>query len=222
MSRTSLVPGGTGTQPPAPVQPRERPDRVAHRFPRDSLEFGRVVNLSDAVFAIALTLLVLTLDAPDVGALLTFALSFFLVASVWWHHHRIFARLGWLEPGLIAVNLGMLAGVVLVPYPTSMIGAAPGSRAAVLPFIGLFALLSLLLVALILRANKLGAWRRPLPLSLFRWVVTDWMATVSIHIVGLAIAVWAPLVALVWVAGGSSVSGLTVTRIGPSERRTWF
>jgi uncharacterized membrane protein len=200
----------------------DHPRNAAHRYGRDSLEVARVVNLSDAVFAIALTLLVLSLDSPDVGALLTFALAFFLVASAWWHHHRIFARLGWVEPGLIAINLGSLAGVALVPFPTRILGSAPGSRAAVMLFIALFAVLLLLMVAFMLRAQALAAWQRPFPVSLFRWVLADWASGLVIYAVCLLIAIWAPLVALAGLAVGSTLTSLTVARLGPAERREWF
>lgn len=39
----------------------------AKRYGREALEFSRVVNLSDGLFAIALTLLVFTLDAGPVS-----------------------------------------------------------------------------------------------------------------------------------------------------------
>jgi uncharacterized membrane protein len=191
----------------------------AHRYCRDDLEFGRLVNLSDGVFAIALTLLVLNLDTLVVGPLITFALAFFLVASVWWQHHRVVAQLAWVEPGLIALNLALLAGVALVPFPTSLIGADPRSRPAVLAFLAVFALLSLLLLAFILRAQHLGAWRRPLPRGVFRWVAADWVTNLSVHLSCLVVAVWAPLAALVGLALGSSLAAVIIARVGPAERR---
>lgn len=218
----------------APQRPAEAP-ADARCYARDTVEFGRVVNLADAVFAIALTLLVLNLDAPDVargelaGALarqvpqlVTFGLAFLLIANVWRLHHRIFAALAWVEPGLIGLNLAVLAGVALVPFPTSLVGAAPNSRAAVLPFIGVFAAISALCWALILRARRLRAWRRPLPETLFRWVRADWLANIGVHGACLVVAVWAPLAGLGLLAVTSMVVGLAMGHLAPAVRRDWF
>jgi uncharacterized membrane protein len=64
------------------------------RYARDTLEFSRVANLSDGLFAIALTVLMLTLDPAEVsvdrlggalldqpGELIAFALSFAVIAT---------------------------------------------------------------------------------------------------------------------------------------------
>jgi uncharacterized membrane protein len=59
----------TDRSPPPVVRP------AARLYLRDDLEFGRLVNLSDGIFAIALTLLVLNLDTAALGPLITFALA---------------------------------------------------------------------------------------------------------------------------------------------------
>lgn len=197
------------------------PERV-HRYEREGLEFARIVTLSDGIFAIALTLLVLTLDSLQAAPLVTFALAFFLVASAWWQHHRIVARLAWFEPGLTVLNLLFLAGVALVPFPTSLVGADPRSRPAVLAFLAVFALLSLLCLALILRAQALGAWRRPIPDRVLRWEIADWMANLAVNFGCLLIAVWAPIVALAGVALGSTLAAFTIARLGPRDRGAWL
>jgi uncharacterized membrane protein len=192
---------------------------AVHRYERDDLDFGRFVNLSDGIFAIALTLLVLTLDSLALGPLITFALAFFLVANVWWQHHRIVAQLAWVEPGLIALNLALLACVALVPFPTSLVGIDPRSRSAVLAFLVVFALLSLLALAFILRAQRVGAWRRPVPPRVFRWIAVDWAANLSVHVGCLIVALWAPLAALGVLAIGSTLTAVLIARVGPPERQ---
>jgi uncharacterized membrane protein len=205
------------------------------RYHFESPEFARVVNLSDAVFAIALTLLVLTLEVPRVPAnelagaladqrpqMVAFALAFLLVANVWWQHHRLVATLEHLEPGMIAINIAALAGVALVPFPTNLVGFAPREQAAVLPFIGLFVVLSVLWVCLILRAHALDLWQRPMSDEVYRWLLADWVASISVAVAAFVVAIWAPVAGLVLIAIASAAAGVVMSRLGPAERKAWF
>lgn len=203
----------------------ERPDGP-QRFARDTLAFQRVVNLSDAVFAIALTLLVLTLDVPvsqmdrladalvdQVPQFVAFALSFALVANLWWQHYRLVELLDGLEPGVIAINLILLAFVALVPYPTSLLGAAPANSVAVVAFIAVFVVLTLLHLALLGRAGSQGLVRSELPRVRYLSLLAGYAVGALVLLVAALIAVWWPMVALV-VVGTSIVVGPLGARRG--------
>ena len=204
--------------------------RTSRCHDRDSTEFGRVLNLSDGVFAIALTLLVLGLVVPDgdgdqlAGALrdlvpnfIAFALAFSLVANIWWLHHNVFAALRMIEPGMMAINIVGLAGVALAPFPTSLVGNHPAERAAVLPFLAL----STVWLLFVLRANHVGAWRRPLSAVTFRWILLDWAASLGALVFALVVALVYPLAALGIVSIGSGVAWAATSRLGP-DRSEWF
>ena len=209
------------------------PTRARARYHRDSPEFGRVVSLSDAVFAIAMTLLVLTLDVPAVaparlGAALAdqvpqlaaFALAFALVANIWWQHHKLFALLGSLEAGLVGLNLALLGVVALVPYPTSLVGSAPTARAAVLLFIATFVLLNLLHLALVLRAQAAAAWQQRPSQRLFYWLVFTWIAGIAVLALAAGLTLWRPtaglVVLVVSIALGPVAARRSLARRGPS------
>jgi hypothetical protein len=203
------------------------------RYGRDTLEFSRVANLSDGLFAIALTLLALTLDASAVsldrfvgvlvdqpGELIAFVLSFAVVANFWLIHHRFLANLGSLEPGLILLNLTLLGAVALVPFPTSLLGRDPTARGAVVPYLALLSIVAVIHLSLLVRANAVGAWRRPLPDGLFPWLLAGWGASTTVTVLGLAVAFVVPvggllLLPLTWPAEA------LVARRAPGSYREW-
>jgi uncharacterized membrane protein len=217
-----------GSREPIPGAPRWR------RYARDTPEFARVASLSDAVFAIAMTLLVLTLDVPDVPSpslagelaarapqLIAFLLSFVLVANVWWAHHKFFGLLAHVEPVLIGVNLGLLGVVALVPYPTSLIGSNPDAAAAVLSFIGVFVALHLLFLAMLARAQATRAWRLAMPPRLYPWLVLGWLAHVALMLVALLVAIWWPIGGLVVAALSGTIVGVTMGALAPPAYADW-
>ena len=95
----------------------------------------RIEGFSDAVFAIAITLPVLDLSVPQPGrfaaglleewpSYLAYLTAFVTIAGVWVHHHSVFTRVSRAEPAIVILNLFVLLGVSLVPWPTRLIGAS--------------------------------------------------------------------------------------------------
>jgi uncharacterized membrane protein len=123
---------------------------IAKRLPKDTIDRGRVENLSDGVFAFAITLLVLTIAQPSnysklAGQLLdrwpsfaTYVVAFLLIGVMWLNHHTVFSYVQQIDHGFYYRNLLLLMTVVIVPYPTEVFGEAlrtgVGERAAAVFF----------------------------------------------------------------------------------------
>jgi uncharacterized membrane protein len=121
-----------------------------------------VVFFSDAVFAIAMTLLALSLRLPatttDHGvaralgdalpSIYSYALSFTIIALYWLAHHRMFRYICRLNVVLLGINLATLGVVAFVPFPTSVLGDHGASTAAVVFYAATMAVLGALVTAL--------------------------------------------------------------------------
>jgi uncharacterized membrane protein len=99
------------------------------------LEYDRVLFFSDAVFAIAITLLVVDIRVPEVvpnaahelhearDRILSFAISFLVIGLFWIGHHRLFRYITALDRTLIFLNLLFLGTIAFLPYPTALLFA---------------------------------------------------------------------------------------------------
>src|ERR1700723_51476 len=91
------------------------------------LGFERFIFFSDAVFAIAITLLVLDLKVPNADAfalaplipkLLGFGISFYVIGRYWLAHHQLFEAVEGYDGLLLGANLWFLASIAFLPFPT--------------------------------------------------------------------------------------------------------
>ena len=107
----------------------------------------------DAVVAIAMTLLILPLlesvsDAASgslttaeflvehSGQLMSFALSFLLIATFWMGHHRQYQDVEWITGPLLWINVAWMATIVWLPVPTAMLGQMDSDPLQALVYIG--------------------------------------------------------------------------------------
>jgi uncharacterized membrane protein len=107
-------------------------------------QVDRLAAFSDAVIAIAMTLLVLGFAVPRglsesnfVAALahlwpqlFSFALSFWVIGRFWRSHHRMFQYVRAYDDRLPIVNSLFLLAVVFLPFPTAVLGDYLDYRAA--------------------------------------------------------------------------------------------
>jgi uncharacterized membrane protein len=125
------------------------PDRV-WRLPRQEDDesadegIGRILALSDGVFAIALTLLILDIAVPattsddELGKALlhlwprylAYLLSFLVIARFWVIHHQTFRLIVRDNATLVWLNFLLLLFIAFLPFPTAVLGAHERSPAA--------------------------------------------------------------------------------------------
>ena len=142
-------------------------------------DIGRLLAISDGVFAVAITLLVFNVPVPAIAQsdatsrlpvalletappLLTFALSFFLVGFYWIQHHQLFKQLVSVNVRLLWLNLVLLFLVCLLPFSSGVVGRYPNTVIGAEVYAVNLAAIALAFLALYLFATR-GQQMQSLP-----------------------------------------------------------
>jgi uncharacterized membrane protein len=152
---------------------------MAHQIPfrNRAHEVSRLEAFSDVIFGFAISLLVVSLEAPKnyddlmemMHGFLPFGVCFFLFIDIWWEHHDFFKRYALHDRVVMAVNTLLLFVILFYVYPlkfmfTLMIDGIEGKSAdmSLDHAVNLFTLygLGVLAVFWLLAALYAHAWRR--------------------------------------------------------------
>jgi uncharacterized membrane protein len=194
---------------------QSRPQNDQARPRRPSVGTRRLEAFSDAVFAIAITLLALTLEVPvltpvtpealaaDLAAkwpaYLSFLLSFVTLLIAWVYHHRLLEAAKHAGTGLFYTNGTLLLVVAAVPFPTALLGAyltTPASSVVAAIYAGYIGLLNFtynLLWWVVVRQQRSAhrrGWRPPTSM------IVSYLGF-PCYVVAVGIAFWSPVATLV-------------------------
>ena len=175
----------------------------------------RIEAFSDAVFAIAITLLALTLEVPvlnpvtqnalvaDLAAMwptyLSFLLSFLTLLIAWVYHHRLLEAAKHAGTGLLLTNGVLLLVVSSLPFPTALLGAyltTPAASVVSAIYAGYIGVLNFtynLLWWVVVRQQRSAhreGWRPPTSMILS-------YIGFPCYVVAVGIAFWSPVATLV-------------------------
>src|SRR5437660_409606 len=113
-------------------------DHLQHELKKE-FQLERMILFSDAVFAIAITLLVIEIKVPPIDRhiatddmllkalddmmpkFIGFFLSFIIIGAYWINHHRIFGYVISYSRQLLWINLLFLLMIVLMPFSTAFL-----------------------------------------------------------------------------------------------------
>jgi len=131
---------------------------------RHGLGFERLVFFSDAVFAIAITLLVLDLKpgpgrfslAAEGSQILAFGVSFYVIGRYWLVHHALFEGVHGYDRRLLTTNLLFLAAIAFLPFPTGVVARWGSDEGAEIFYTLSLAFVGVALLALVFAVRRPG------------------------------------------------------------------
>lgn len=182
---------------------------------QDPHEFARVLSLSDAIFGVAMTLLVISIVIPAglsseefstaivelVPRIGIMALSIGIAASAWLAHHRLFGLVQRIDAGLLYRNFVLLGLVALIPLPHQVLGTYPFEPLAYVLYAVVLAAVNAMSVVIDVHVRRQRLLRAPQDDADYRLEVTRGLLVAAGFVVSIPLAfVLVPWTPLVWVA----------------------
>ncbi|MCO5316358.1 MAG: TMEM175 family protein [Solirubrobacterales bacterium] len=200
-------------------------------YERDSIEFNRMIGLTDGIFAVAMTLLIVSIGIPRVpsekltdtllsahGDILTFFISVAVLAFYWLSNHHFVRHLKAIDPVYTGLNLIYLGLIAFLPLPTGLLDRYSGEPITVVVYISTLLLISLMELILFSRAHRAELFAVDPPRRMVRYSVL--LVLIPVLVFTLAIPVGllsSPTYALaVWILLAFPLRFLVERRLGPS------
>jgi uncharacterized membrane protein len=126
--------------------------------PNSRLGLDRIISFSDAVIAVAITLMVVQVQMPEsvaadqlpqalrelIPTFTSYVFSFYMVAVYWIEHHRMFKYIKRYDDALIWLNLLLLMLIAVVPFATNLLDTYTSEQIVVFIYAALIAAVGLL------------------------------------------------------------------------------
>jgi uncharacterized membrane protein len=194
--------------------------QVRYERESDGVEFDRVVFFADAVFAIAITLLIVEVGLPEIAAgedrdgagnlleavwdkvpvIAAFFVGCFAIGGYWLAAHRFMSRLSAVDRRHLVLTVVYLAFVAFLPFAVGTLGEYATNPMSVAIFAVNMGIVSGLEVVLIRHAAAAHLFREDLPAPVLRWVTLASGLPVALFALSVPIAFLHPwLGVLVWV-----------------------
>jgi uncharacterized membrane protein len=186
------------------------------RYRRGTDEFTRLLAFNDALYAIAMTLLVVGIEVPDLtdsdsvgqladalyddlGSFISFFISFAVIGRYWVAHHSFCSRLAAIDGGLIGINLIYLLFVAFLPFPTGLLGNYFENPLSIVVYACAVAAVSGMEVVMFRHAQRHGLLERPMPEDIYRYGVKLSLSPVIFFVLSIPLAfVSTPLAVASW------------------------
>lgn len=174
----------------------------------------RIEFFSDAVFAIAMTLLVLDIRLPDIKAdqlshelhellpqMFAYALSFLVISLNWISHHRKFRVITGFDDTLTRLNLLLLFLIAFLPFPTSVLSNYASQTSAVVLYAATSAAIAGSQVLILWHARLANLLDASVDRGVYRLMVYDGLVSPFVFTVSIGIAFASPAAAMYsWIA----------------------
>ncbi|MBY0306337.1 MAG: DUF1211 domain-containing protein [Sphingomonas sp.] len=170
----------------------------------------RLIFFSDAVFAIAITLLVIEIHVPHLErgasdadflyalAVLTpnfigFIVSFYVIGAFWGGHHRAFGCAAHYSEKLVPANITLLLTIAAMPFFTAFLSTYSNQRVPVVLYCCWLLLTALLNIRLVRLATSPPVVDPSVPAATIATIRRRGFATVLGAVTAIVVGLFAPL-----------------------------